>query len=149
MLIDCDTCTVRGAGCDDCVVTVVLGAPPPRRTGQPTVVPLLDRPGRGEVLDPEGRPARDLPAREGAPAATGLGTIPDPGGVVRQSCRAGVAGGAPAEHARRRGAVVEFDAVEGRAVQALAQFGLVPPLRHQQAWDATPGGGTSGKRRVG
>jgi hypothetical protein len=28
MLIDCDTCTVRGLACGDCVVTVLLGAPP-------------------------------------------------------------------------------------------------------------------------
>jgi hypothetical protein len=28
MLIDCDTCTVRGPACGDCVVTVLLGAPP-------------------------------------------------------------------------------------------------------------------------
>ena len=27
MLIDCDTCTARGTGCTDCVVTVLLGAP--------------------------------------------------------------------------------------------------------------------------
>ncbi len=28
MLIDCDTCEVRGLACGDCVVTVLLGAPP-------------------------------------------------------------------------------------------------------------------------
>lgn len=28
MLIDCDGCGVRGAACGDCVVTVLLGAPP-------------------------------------------------------------------------------------------------------------------------
>lgn len=27
-LIDCDRCAVRGVGCGDCVVTVLLGAPP-------------------------------------------------------------------------------------------------------------------------
>lgn len=27
MLIDCDTCTVRGASCHDCVITVLLGPP--------------------------------------------------------------------------------------------------------------------------
>ena len=26
--IDCDTCVVRGLACGDCVVTVLLGAPP-------------------------------------------------------------------------------------------------------------------------
>lgn len=28
MEIDCDTCVVRGLACNDCVVTVLLGAPP-------------------------------------------------------------------------------------------------------------------------
>lgn len=28
VLIDCDSCTVRGAGCGDCVVTFLLGTPP-------------------------------------------------------------------------------------------------------------------------
>jgi hypothetical protein len=28
MMIDCDTCRVRGPACGDCVVTVLLGAPP-------------------------------------------------------------------------------------------------------------------------
>jgi hypothetical protein len=28
MLIDCDTCVVRGPACGDCVVSVMLGAPP-------------------------------------------------------------------------------------------------------------------------
>lgn len=28
MLIDCDGCAVRGLACGDCVVTVLLGAPP-------------------------------------------------------------------------------------------------------------------------
>jgi hypothetical protein len=27
-VIDCDTCTVRGAACTDCVVSVMLGGPP-------------------------------------------------------------------------------------------------------------------------
>jgi len=28
MLIDCDTCVVRGDACHDCVITVLLGGPP-------------------------------------------------------------------------------------------------------------------------
>jgi hypothetical protein len=27
-VIDCDTCTVRGDACEDCVVSVMLGGPP-------------------------------------------------------------------------------------------------------------------------
>ena len=26
--VDCDSCAVRGHGCGDCVVTVLMGAPP-------------------------------------------------------------------------------------------------------------------------
>ncbi|MGI8702407.1 MAG: hypothetical protein ACR2JU_14625 [Nocardioidaceae bacterium] len=28
LVVDCDTCRVRGIGCGDCVVTVLLGGPP-------------------------------------------------------------------------------------------------------------------------
>jgi hypothetical protein len=28
LTVDCDTCAVRGHGCADCVVTVLMGAPP-------------------------------------------------------------------------------------------------------------------------
>ena len=103
MLIDCDTCTARGTGCADCVVTVLLGAPPGEETG-PVVVPL--RPGR---------PA----ATAGATATAEDAVVPAPG------------------------VVVEFDEVERRAVRALADGGLVPPLRHE------PGGAPGGHRAGG
>ena len=89
MLIDCDTCTARGTGCADCVVTVLLGAPPSWQTDDPVVVPL---------------PAR--PAATARPSAEDV-VVPPPG------------------------VVVEFDEVERRAVRALADVGLVPPLRHR------------------
>jgi hypothetical protein len=28
MIVDCDRCAVRGNACQDCVITVLLGAPP-------------------------------------------------------------------------------------------------------------------------
>ena len=28
MIVDCDGCVVRGSGCADCVVSVLLGGPP-------------------------------------------------------------------------------------------------------------------------
>lgn len=43
MFIDCDTCTARGTGCGDCVVTVLLGAPPGWQGADPAVVPLTGR----------------------------------------------------------------------------------------------------------
>jgi hypothetical protein len=125
VLIDCDTCTVRGQGCDDCVVTVLLGAPPGWSGSDPTVVPLTRRVA-GES------PRR---ATAGAPGAA--------------EHRPPAAGDAPGRHApgsdvpridstgRDPWSVVELDDVEQRAVQALADFGLVPPLRHQDA--STPG----------
>jgi hypothetical protein len=106
MLIDCDTCTARGAGCADCVVTVLLGAPPGREAG-PVVVPL--------------RGPRDRPV----PAA--------------------------AEEGPQTGVLVELDEVERRAVRALAEGGLVPPLRHQNSHQDGhhPAGGTASGRRTG
>ena len=101
MLIDCDTCTARGAGCADCVVTVLLGAPPGWRGVDPVVVPMTPR-------------ARAAIAAEDV-------VLPPPG------------------------VVVEFDDVERRAVRALAEVGLVPPLRHR----ATPADGPGGGRRTG
>ena len=109
MLIDCDTCTVRGHGCADCVVTVLLGAPPGWGS-EPTVVPLTRRrPGvaAGEPAAPTG----DAPGRAGTEREVGR--------------RDGGADGARP--------VVELDEVERKAVRALAEFGLVPPLRHQDA----------------
>ncbi len=41
VLVDCDTCAVRGPGCGDCVMTVVLGMPaPPVRMGVDQVAAL-------------------------------------------------------------------------------------------------------------
>ncbi|MEQ7123360.1 hypothetical protein ABN034_02455 [Actinopolymorpha sp. B11F2] len=36
MDIDCDRCTMRGRGCHDCVVTVLLGGPPTETEGPRT-----------------------------------------------------------------------------------------------------------------
>jgi hypothetical protein len=98
MLIDCDTCTARGTGCADCVVTVLLGAPPGWHSVDPVVVPMT---GRART----GVPEADLTAHPERPAGDAAGPLP--------------------------GVVVEFDEIERRAVRALADVGLVPPLRHR------------------
>lgn len=103
MLIDCDTCTARGTGCADCVVTVLLGAPPGWQGTDPAVVPMTRRPAASR-------------------ATTGAVTETAQGGVV-----------------------VELDEVERRAVRALAEGGLVPPLRHR----TEPDGGADDHRRIG
>ncbi len=105
MLIDCDTCTVRGTGCGDCVVTVLLGAPPGWEGVDPVVVPMT---GRARAAEP-------------SPAAEDV-VLPPPG------------------------VVVEFDDVERRAVRALAEYGLVPPLRHRGRPEVDGGGGAPGRR---
>jgi hypothetical protein len=113
MLIDCDTCTARGTGCADCVVTVLLGAPPGWNSVDPVVVSMPGR-ARGSATDS----ATD--SATGAPAAEDV-VVPPPG------------------------VVVEFDEVERRAVRALAEVGLVPPLRHREG----PSEGARGGRRTG
>ncbi|MCW2637606.1 MAG: uncharacterized protein JWQ99_3973 [Blastococcus sp.] len=105
MLIDCDTCTARGTGCTDCVVTVLLGAPPGWQGVDPVVVPMTAR-------------ATPLPTAEDV-------VVPPPG------------------------VVVEFDDVERRAVRALADVGLVPPLRHREGAGHANDGGAPRDRRTG
>jgi hypothetical protein len=109
MLIDCDTCTARPTGCADCVVTVLLGAPPGRRSTDPVVVPLSVR-----ARTPAGEPSGAVISAEDV--------VVPPAGVV-----------------------VEFDDVERRAVRALADVGLVPPLRHRDGAGKAP----DGDRRTG
>jgi hypothetical protein len=105
MLIDCDTCTARPTGCADCVVTVLLGAPPGRPSTDPVVVPMSGR--THPTLD-----------ERGVTGITAEDVVVPPTGVV-----------------------VEFDDVERRAVRALAEVGLVPPLRHREGSGASPDGG--------
>jgi hypothetical protein len=109
MLIDCDTCTARGTGCGDCVVTVLLGAPPGWQGADPVVVPM---PARTRSSSQAWLSAAD--ADGGVPATAEDVVVPPPG------------------------VVVEFDDVERRAVRALAEVGLVPPLRHSDASDGDP-----------
>ena len=113
MLIDCDNCTARGTGCADCVVTVLLGAPPGWQGVDPVVVPMTAR-------------ARTSNADGGAAPATAEDVVVPPPGVV-----------------------VEFDEVERRAVRALADVGLVPPLRHRGHTNGGTAEGAESGRRTG
>lgn len=49
--IDCDTCTVRGLACHDCVVTVLLG-PPPELTIDETEQRAFDALAAGGLVPP-------------------------------------------------------------------------------------------------
>jgi hypothetical protein len=72
MLIDCNTCTARGTGCADCVVTVLLGAPPGWEGVDPVVVPMAGRPRPGV-------PEADLHAH---PEAAAEDVVVPPAGTV-------------------------------------------------------------------
>lgn len=62
MIVDCDTCVVRGAACGDCVVTVLLGAPGSFGTEEQRALGVLADSG----LVP---PLRLVPARPPGPDA--------------------------------------------------------------------------------
>jgi hypothetical protein len=111
MLIDCDTCTARGTGCADCVVTVLLGAPPGWQGVDPVVVPM---PARARSAHAHAHAHAHAPVDDVVSAEDVV--VPPPG------------------------VVVEFDDVERRAVRALAEVGLVPPLRHRATQGEEPDG---------
>lgn len=103
MLIDCDTCVVRGDACDDCVIGVLLGTP---------TVPARGAAGPGGAREPAA-PGDPLP--------------------------------------------VEFGPAERRALDVLADHGLIPRLRlvrpaapePERAGERAERGPTRGRRGVG
>ena len=52
LVVDCDTCVVRGPGCPDCVVTVLLGIPAPRLRIEQSSVRALDVLARSGLVPP-------------------------------------------------------------------------------------------------
>ena len=119
MIIDCDTCVVRHQACDDCVVGVLLGLP--------------------EV--PAQRPGASGPG-DGA-AASGPGGASAPGGAV------GLDEAGPPREPAAPGAPlpVEFGPVERRALEVLADHGLIPRLRLVTAGPEPAGDERSPTRR--
>lgn len=159
MIIDCDTCTVRGAACADCVVTfltIPVRAAEPARAHRPTGpvhpgprLPGLRARGPARTADPAG-----------PPDTGGTVVLPDAGEEARLLETVGPgrplsAGGTAApvtapdlpadvdvvttEDVARPlggpvtaapvGTTVDLDAAEQRAIGVLAASGLVPPLR--------------------
>ena len=109
MLIDCDTCTARGTGCADCVVTVLLGAPPGWQGVDPVVVPMTGR-ARAAVADggPLTRPRRTSSCRRRAwwwssTRSSGGPCAPWPRSAWCRRCGTAGAGGDGAEGGRRTG----------------------------------------------
>lgn len=64
VLIDCDTCAVRGPACDDCVVSVLLGVPKTLREDERQALAVLAEVGLAPRL-------RLVPVRHGADTPTG------------------------------------------------------------------------------
>jgi hypothetical protein len=63
MIIECDSCEVRGHACGDCVIGVLLGTPEPRQAetgshGMPSGAPIVQ-------LDAPERRALDVLAEQG------------------------------------------------------------------------------------
>jgi hypothetical protein len=102
MLIDCDTCTARGTGCADCVVTVLLGAPPSWQTSDPVVVPLPDRTAAAPAMAAEHMAADYMAAEERAAEDV---VVPPPGLVPPLRHQAGDSGrrGSGSDGRRRTG----------------------------------------------
>jgi hypothetical protein len=122
-VIDCDSCTVRGAACDDCVVSVMLGGPP--GSGAP-------------ALASDALPA--LPS-EAFPALAAAAVPAFPTGAL-PAHRADATPVRPADPAPAPGPgnVVAVDAEARRALAVLADAGVVPPLRMTRpAVPPTPG----------
>nr|WP_246214789.1 hypothetical protein [Modestobacter muralis] len=106
----------------------MLGAPPGWRGSDPTVVPLTRRRPGVEAPQPAvaaGQSDAGQPwgGSMGAVAAGDAPGRPDAGGDARVDASAD-----------DPWSLVELDEVEQEAVRALAEFGLVPPLRHQDAF---------------
>ncbi|HVQ17756.1 MAG TPA: hypothetical protein VMT27_01820 [Actinomycetes bacterium] len=94
MIIDCDTCTVRGDACADCVVAVLLGSPP--------------------VLDTEEQQAIEVLAASGLIPPLRLAPAPTPTATEGVSAGQSAEGGARAARAsQRQGGLVTNDTPGG------------------------------------
>jgi hypothetical protein len=60
LVIDCDRCSMRGIGCDDCVVSVLLGGPPTLDETEKHAIDVLAEAG----LVPPLRMVESRPSRE-------------------------------------------------------------------------------------
>ena len=68
MIIECDSCEVRGHACGDCVIGVLLGTPAPRASDvDPDVDPETDLPSGAPIvqLDAPEQRAFDVLAEQG------------------------------------------------------------------------------------
>lgn len=109
MLVDCDQCTVRGAACANCARTFVSGPGPAPIPAISRVAGSAPAPVSRAVLGSSPRPAT-------APTPPGK----SPGQSAAGSRRA----------AGKSSPAIELDPAEMRALAALANAGMIPPLRY-------------------
>jgi predicted small lipoprotein YifL len=76
MVIDCDTCAVRGPACGDCVVSVLLGGPPARGHEHPARAPGADGPGPAEPVELDGAEQAALAVLAGCGLVPPLRLVP-------------------------------------------------------------------------
>lgn len=72
MIIDCDRCAMRGIGCSDCVISVLLDAPPTVEFEEPELRALGNLADAGLVPH-----LRLVPIRSGAESGPGSGAESD------------------------------------------------------------------------
>ncbi len=96
MIVDCDSCEVRGNACGDCVIGVLLGLPGVPREGRDGSEPGVDGPSGASTvqLDAPERRALDVLADQGlVPRLRLVAAAPRratrPGDAARQSRDAG------------------------------------------------------------
>jgi hypothetical protein len=95
MLIDCDACAVRGSGCADCVISVLIGAPP-------VGVELDALPAGVELEDEELAALGALAAAGLDPQFLAIGGAAEPDESLRERHRADRLGDRDRDRARRR-----------------------------------------------
>ena len=64
LVIDCDRCTMRGIGCDDCVISVLLGGPPQGDSLDETERHAIDVLADAGLVPPLRMSARTVDARD-------------------------------------------------------------------------------------
>jgi hypothetical protein len=109
MIIDCDQCTLRDLACANCAVTFITSDLLPGGSGAPT--------------GPRGPGG---PAGLGSPAANGPAASP----AISPATSPAIS---PADSPAVVGHGAELDAAELRAINALANAGMIPPLRYAPA----------------
>lgn len=120
MLVDCDGCTMRDVACMECAVGVLLGLPEARRPADASSAAQGNATVRDQTAgsELETGPVTAADGPDGGAAADAFGVVEQwPG--------------------RRP---FEWDATERRAIKALIDGGLIPPIRPVRSADAVTKG---------